>query len=192
MFMSQYKSEKLYKKSLSNPSHCKTPATKRGHTNDKHSNPIPPLLVLSQNVAGWKKQGSNLSSWMAHWKTKVQSDSIDLVCLQETHITTPEQIQLVINLWRQVWGFRELPKPCVFLALSTNPTGGVGSKASAPILADGQLSNAKDFTSSPSTPPARARCIKKVLRFSPTITAAIHRYRRLQCSLQPEARSQPT
>ena len=64
------------------------------------------LHILSQNVAGWKKLDKNILQWMVSWRAQIEHDHIDLICLQETRITSNEMAQHIDLLWKRAWGIK--------------------------------------------------------------------------------------
>lgn len=94
----------------------------------KQTNPHIDMLsirILTQNVAGFRKHDESIDKWFQNWKSNQYVPKLDVICLQETHITSSAQAKKMEHWWLRVWGLTQSPQTLSFWTITDSPKGGV-------------------------------------------------------------------
>ncbi|RHZ13763.1 hypothetical protein DYB31_007897, partial [Aphanomyces astaci] len=81
------------------------------------------LRLLTQNVAGFRRD--TVAAWMDSWKAHITHDRLDIICIQETHVSSPAQARQLTESWTRLWGLTNTPHPIAFWTVTANSTNGV-------------------------------------------------------------------
>ncbi|RHZ13501.1 hypothetical protein DYB37_009729 [Aphanomyces astaci] len=62
---------------------------------------------------------------MASWKAHLTHDRLDIICLQETHVSSLTQANTLTTTWTRMWGLTSTPHPIAYWTVTEDSTHGV-------------------------------------------------------------------
>jgi exonuclease III len=118
---------------------ARTAANERATTTKIYNN----TTVITQNVNGMHK--ATVASWMAAWKQRCETEVVDVVMVQETHVDSTAQATSLTLLWHQVWGLRNPSQDYAWWSVNDNKTGGVAFLINPMTQRDGRWHQLPDY-----------------------------------------------
>lgn len=112
-----------------------TEAEKKALDNAFYNAPVgdptqPHIGIITQNVRGFGTGRKALRKWLRGWKRNINNIQVHAILVQETHMTSQQEVTAAQKYWCRIWGinYESLPEHRKFSYWSTHatPTGGVG------------------------------------------------------------------